>query len=263
MHIGIATNPTKQGAEAIGLRLASWCASKGLKYSVYHDAPEMDLDTAHVDILVAVGGDGSLLRFAAPAATRGIPMLGVNLGRVGFLSEVHENELEDAMQRVLAGDYLLDRRMMLSCTINGRDPFLCLNDIMVSKSSFSGVAEIRISVNDSFVGDVFCDGVIVATPTGSTGYSLSAGGSVLAPGLDALAVTPICPHTLHIRPIVTSKQAMVTLSMQGSGIVSGDGRLISSIGKGDTVLVTGSDMTCDFIRFTTKDLFALIRDKLA
>ena len=153
--------------------------------------------------------------------------------------------------------------MMLRCTINAEAPLYCLNDIVVFKRTFSGVAEINIQINGAEVGTVFCDGVIAATPTGSTAYSLSAGGSILADGIDAISVTTVCPHTLHIRPIVTAADADIRFSVADSGFVSVDGTRIHEVHRGDSIRVTGADRTTDFIRFGKNDLFRLIREKLS
>lgn len=263
MRVGIAANPYKKGAEEIGQKLMEWCRAKDIPYCVFHEPEELTQTREQIDIIVAVGGDGSILRFAEKVARKQIPILGVNLGRVGFLAEVTPDELTASMERILKGEYFLDKRMTLECRVNDRPPFLCLNDVMVSRNSFNGVAEIRIHIDDSYVGNVFCDSVIAATPTGSTGYSLSAGGSVVADGLNAICVTPVCPHTLHIRPIVAAPGADISFSIADTGVVFSDGKKIVDITRDDIVKVTGSGLTCDFIRFTKKDLFTLIRDKLA
>ncbi|MGN0784979.1 MAG: NAD(+)/NADH kinase, partial [Candidatus Aphodomorpha sp.] len=156
-----------------------------------------------------------------------------------------------------------ERRMMLRCTINEEAPLYCLNDIVVFKRTFSGVTEINIQINGAEVGTVFCDGVIAAKPTGSTAYSLSAGGSILADGLDAISVTTVCPHTLHIRPIVTAADADIRFSVADSGIVSVDGMRIHEVHRGDSIRVTGASRTTDFIRFGKSDLFRLIHEKLS
>lgn len=263
MQIGFAANPLKEGAFAVRDRLMQLAGARGLGcVSVEEAGMLLSLDAAP-DALVVVGGDGSLLRYADAASARKIPLLGVNLGRVGFLSEVTQEAFETALTRLLDGDYTIERRMMLRCTINDEPPLHCLNDVLVFKRSFSGTAEIGIAIDGAQVGNVFCDGAIAATPTGSTAYSLSAGGPILADGLDAIAVTTVCPHTLYIRPIVTAADAQIRFSVAGSGVVSIDGARICEVQSGDAICVTGAERRCLFIRFGHNDLYSLIRKKLS
>ena len=263
MRIGFAANPLKEGALQTRDSLLRLTAERGIGHVLITDAAALLQEPRPVDILVVVGGDGSLLRYADAASSLKIPLLGVNLGRIGFLSELSEQAFPDARDRLLEGAYTIERRMMLRCTINEEAPLYCLNDIVVFKRTFSGVTEINIQINGAEVGTVFCDGVIAATPTGSTAYSLSAGGSILADGLDAISVTTVCPHTLHIRPIVTAADADIRFSVADSGIVSVDGMRIHEVHRGDSIRVTGASRTTDFIRFGKSDLFRLIHEKLS
>jgi NAD+ kinase len=263
MQIGFAVNPMKQGAIAIRDELVVLSTQRGIHCTLIADATALLSGGAELDALVVVGGDGSLLRYADAASRLGVPLLGINLGRIGFLSELARSTFPAALDRLLAGEYTIERRMMLRCSINDGEPFHCLNDVLVFKSSFSGVAEIAIEINGISVGTVFCDGVIAATPTGSTAYTLSAGGPILADGLNAIAVTPVCPHTLHFRPVVTAADADVHFSVSGSGVVSADGSRIREVCSGDSIRITGASRTCSFIRFEKSDLFRLIREKLS
>ncbi|MDD6887018.1 MAG: NAD(+)/NADH kinase [bacterium] len=263
MRIGFAANPLKEGALQTRDSLLRLTAERGIGHVLITDAAALLQEPHPVDILVVVGGDGSLLRYADAASSLKIPLLGVNLGRIGFLSELSEQAFPDALDRLLEGAYTIERRMMLRCTINEEAPLYCLNDIVVFKRTFSGVTEVNIQINGAEVGTVFCDGVIAATPTGSTAYSLSAGGSILADGLDAISVTTVCPHTLHIRPIVTAADADIRFSVADSGIVSVDGMRIHEVHRGDSIRVTGASRTTDFIRFGKSDLFRLIHEKLS
>ena len=263
MRIGFAANPLKQGAIAVRDELMQFSGARGVRCLLLEDATSLLAENGALDALVVVGGDGSLLRYADAAAAREIPLLGVNLGRIGFLSELSQAAFPAALERLLAGEYTIERRMMLRCTINDETPLHYLNDILVFKRSFSGIAQIMIEIDGAEVGTVFCDGVIAATPTGSTAYSLSAGGPILADGLNAIAVTPVCPHTLHIRPIVTAASAQIRFSVADSGFVSVDGARIREVRRGDVIRVTGAARTSNFIRFEKNDLYALIREKLS
>lgn len=262
MRIGFAANPKKDGAIDTRDELMRCCAAQGVCCALVEDVAAL-AGCGALDALVVAGGDGSLLRFAAAAAACGVPLLGINLGRIGFLSELSRAMFPAALERLRAGDYLIERRMMLRCSLNGGEPFYCLNDVLVSRESLSGVAQIAIDIDGTPVGTVFCDGVIAATPTGSTAYTLSAGGPILASGLDAIAVTPVCPHTLHFRPIVTAPGAQIRFCTADGGVILADGTRASEVRRGDVLLVTGAERTCSFLRFEKSDLFRLIREKLS
>lgn len=253
---GLFTNSDSVPAHTVRDRVADFLSSRGC---ISFD----EASTEHsADCIIAIGGDGTILRGAAAAAVEGCPILGINLGRIGFLSEVDMDGAEAAIDAVLAGHYDVEHRLMLKCRVNGRGEFHCLNDFLVYKRSFSGVAQMEILVDGMSTGGVFCDGITVSTPTGSTGYSISAGGPVVAPGIDAATITPICSHTLHIRPIVASADSHVELRLFSEGFLAADGMQICRLDCGDLVSITRSEREARFIRFGPSNLFELIREKL-
>ena len=223
--LGFFTNPERSKAtgclrEALDKARAHGYAcsiNPEMKAAACADAPAFD--EKKPDIIIAFGGDGTILRAAMPASEYGAPILGVNLGRIGFLSEIAPDEFDEALKRLDENDYSLDSRMMLSCSVNGSAEKLCLNEALLYKRSFSGVVDISMEIDGIDAGSVLCDGIIVSTSTGATGYSISAGGPVIAPGLDAIIVTPICPHTLTVRPIIASGEARMRFSMNSEGYV--------------------------------------------
>ena len=228
--------------------------------------PEEEIYEA-CQVIVVVGGDGTILRMAEPASRYHRPVLGVNCGTIGFMSEIEPEELE-LLQQLLDGNYTRDDRILLEVTVqdqSGQEVFrrAALNDAVVSRGFINKVLPLTVCVDGQEVFSFGGDGVIIATPTGSTAYSLSAGGSILADGLDAISVTTVCPHTLHIRPIVTAADADIRFSVADSGIVSVDGMRIHEVHRGDSIRVTGASRTTDFIRFGKSDLFRLIHEKLS
>ena len=262
MRLGFAANDGKEGAKAHCDDMMR-AAQKAGAETVYYASSEALLAETHApNCLVVLGGDGTLLRYARAAAVQDVPLLGVHMGRIGFLTETTVASFPEALDAVLRGDYTVEARRMLSCRVNGGEEILCLNDVLVFKSTFSGTADIRFSVDGMDAGRVFCDGMIACTPTGSTAYSLSAGGPVVVPGLDAIVVTPVCSHTLHVRPCVSRADAVWRFSVSGSGMVAADGAKCCDVQTGDEVAVTGADKTTKFIRFTPKNVFGLIEDKL-
>lgn len=260
--IGIVINPTKPGAQALREKLLRAMANRRMEAYAFSDAAEIASCAEKPACLIVVGGDGSILRFADVASAWDIPLLGVNVGRIGFLAELSEGQLDAALDRLMTGDYTTEERMMLACSVNGGAPWHSLNDVVVFKRSFSGVTQLRVAVNGQSLGALFCDGIIAATPTGSTGYSLSAGGPVLVPSMDAIALTPVCSHTLHIRPVVAPKDAVIEIRLEADGLVSGDGMRVCEAAAGDCVRVSVSPRRARFLRLSETDVFRLIKEKL-
>ena len=151
---------------------------------------------------------------------------------------------------------------MLSVGVNGEATRDCFNDLLVYKRSFSGVVQISLEINGQGTGDLFGDGLVVATSTGTTGYSLSAGGPIVADGLEAMVVTPICAHTLHFRPVVCSMDSSVTITMDGKGYLAADGDRFRAVSKGDCIRVTRSERVTKLMKFQNRNLFYLISEKL-
>lgn len=262
MKIGFAGNLEKEGIAEYRVRLMEQASALGEKTVALDSVTALIAEQPAPDLLVVIGGDGTLLRFASVAAQRDIPLLGVNLGRIGFLSEIALNEFSEAIVKIQRGDYRVEERMTLLCSINGAPFASCLNDVLISKQSFSGTIQIDMYCDGQSVGSVFSDGIIASTPTGSTAYNLSAGGPVVTQNLDSIVVTTVCSHTLHIRPIVSAPDAIWTFHVNGEGFVSGDGIKLSRVNPNDCISVTRSDRRVRFIRFREQNVFELIRQKL-
>ena len=262
MKIGFAGNLEKEGIAEYRVRLMEQASALGEKTVALDSVTALIAEQPAPDLLVVIGGDGTLLRFASVAAQRDIPLLGVNLGRIGFLSEIALNEFSEAIVKIQRGDYRVEERMTLLCSINGAPFASCLKDVLISKQSFSGTIQIDMYCDGQSVGSVFSDGIIASTPTGSTAYNLSAGGPVVTQNLDSIVVTTVCSHTLHIRPIVSAPDAIWTFHVNGEGFVSGDGIKLSRVNPNDCISVTRSDRRVRFIRFREQNVFELIRQKL-
>ena len=249
MKIGFAGNLEKDGIAEFRVRLMEQATALGEEAVAFDSAEELRMELPAPQLLVVIGGDGTLLRFASAAAQSEIPLLGVNLGRIGFLSEIALGEFTGAIEKIQRGDYRIEERMTLLCCINDNPFASCLNDILISKQSFSGTIHIDMLCDDQPVGSVFSDGIIASTPTGSTAYNLSAGGPVVTQTLDSIIVTAVCSHTLHIRPIVSAPDAIWTFHVNGEGFVAGDGIKLSRINPDDRITVTRSNQRVRFIRF--------------
>jgi NAD+ kinase len=237
----------------------------------YAVAGRIDLvDT--VDMVVVLGGDGTLLSMAdrIAAAGKSLPILGVNFGSLGFLTEVTLPELYSSLETVLAGKARVEERMMLASTVlrtkEAFSPYVALNDVVVTKSARSRMIELSVSVGDEFVTRVKADGLIVATPTGSTAYNLAAGGPIVQPTVDALILTPIAPHTLTNRPIIIPASATVRvephMDARDEVVVTFDGQAAFELQNGDEISIRRADRTLRLIRPSTRSYFEVLRQKL-
>jgi NAD+ kinase len=225
-----------------------------------------------VDLVVVLGGDGTLLSVADAIGTAGsgIPMLGVNFGSLGFLTEVTLPELYPSLESAVGGHAHVEERMMLtSSTLRGGAPYashISLNDVVITKGARSRMIDLSVCVGDEFVTRVKADGLIVATPTGSTAYNLAAGGPIVQPNMDALILTPIAPHTLTNRPIVIPAAAPVRVQPliedREEVFVTFDGQAGFQLQAGDDIRICRSEQTLKLIRPSTRSYFEVLREKL-
>lgn len=248
---------------------AVWVATEAARVlgvpSLAHSEEEL---VERADLLVVLGGDGTILRAARLAAARGLPILGVNMGGFGFLAEVSVDDVADAFPDVLDGRYELDDRMMLQAQADGvqSQTLLALNDVVVTKSGGARVLRLGVSVNGEHLASYPADGVIVATPTGSTAYSLSAGGPIVHPRVEALVITPICPHTFNARSVMVSQHDEVTIEVEApsaEATLTVDGRVGVSLAQARRVVVRRAAPTTRFIRLRNWSFYAILRNKLA
>ncbi|MGH2427107.1 MAG: NAD(+)/NADH kinase [bacterium] len=225
--------------------------------------------TDRAELLVVLGGDGTILRAARLAAGRGIPIVGVNMGGFGFLAELSVDELPGAMPALLTGRYDVDERMMLQAQVEqGRrsQTLLALNDVVVTKSGVARVLRLRISVNGEHLASYPADGVIVATPTGSTAYSLSAGGPIVHPRVEAIVITPICPHTFNARSVIVDQRDAVTVEVEApasEAMLTVDGREGLPLEQTPSVLIQRAAPTARFVRLRDSSFYSILSTKLA
>src|SRR5436190_535604 len=225
-----------------------------------------------VDMVVVLGGDGTLLSMAdcIAAAGKSIPILGVNFGSLGFLTEVTLPELYPSLETVLAGKAQVEERMMLASTVRRPTetltPYVALNDVVVTKTARSRMIDLSVSVGDEFVTRVKADGLIVATPTGSTAYNLAAGGPIVHPTVDALILTPIAPHTLTNRPVVIPASATVRvqphMDSRDEVFITFDGQAGFQLQDGDDISIRRSERSLQLIHPSTRSYYDVLRQKL-
>ena len=282
--VGLLARPDLAGAAPVLRELALWLRSRGVALvleertaALAGDATLPDVAVAsgeevaaRADALVVLGGDGTLLAAAQLLGRRSVPVVGVNFGSLGFLTEITLAELYPALEGVLSGVYRYEERRMLraevlrdGATLAGGD---ALNDVVVTKASVvSRIIELDVRVDDVFVSLFRADGLIVCSPTGSTAYNLAAGGPILHPALSALVLTPICPHMLTNRPLVVADDSRVVVRLHTPDVeahVTLDGQRAVPLASGDQVAVTRSPRTLRLVKSPGRDYFEVLRTKL-
>lgn len=242
-------------------------AENGCHYTKAEEIPE---DT---ECVIVLGGDGTLLQAAHDLDGRDIPVLGINLGTLGFLAETEVAELTEALRLLVEDKYLIEKHMMLSVRYRDEEKKIfipdALNDVVITRSGFSRVIHIEVCVNGELVNDYRGDGVIISTPTGSTGYNLSAGGPILAPASQMMVITPICPHALNVRSIVVSAEDTVSVRVMTSkktqdeeAIATIDGSYAINLKAEDCLEIRRAKRTTQLIRFHSGSFFKILRAKM-
>ena len=245
---------------------------------IFCDLSENDIDCVIVDsenkikglnILIVLGGDGTILTIASECAAHGVKIIGINYGHVGFLAEFEPNQLVEALNLICSGNYSTERRSMLHVTHSSGKEYFALNDAVIQRStsgdSFSNTINLHAEINGSTVDNFSSDGLILSTPTGSTAYSLAAGGSILTPDLNAFIMTPICPHSLHSRPIVFCDNCTVTINrIDSRGVLNLiiDGRAVETIRQNDVITVKKANRYVEFISLPNGNFFNKLLYKL-
>jgi NAD+ kinase len=223
-----------------------------------------------LDALVSLGGDGTLLRAARFLAGTNVPIMGVNLGKLGFLTSCRAKDFARLLPRFAKGQFQNDARMMLEATSLGDgaaagEPLVALNDVVIHKGGFARVLRIRVSVNDEELGALAADGIVISTPTGSTAYSLSAGGPIVFPTVESILLTPISPHTLAVRPILLPASAVIVVQPEDAPeevLVTVDGQVGTSLRAGHALSIRSSPNRVTIARFPGSSFFGRLRHKL-
>ncbi|HEX9640887.1 MAG TPA: NAD(+)/NADH kinase [Candidatus Krumholzibacteria bacterium] len=277
-HLGILANLEKQQVAGAVAEISEFAAGHDLELSFAENEaeqlgqssraiPQAELP-ARVDALITLGGDGTFLRGAHVAADSHTPLLGINLGSLGFLAEVRREEIGAALECLVRGDYRLERRARVRVTVErgGETAFeaAALNDGVVSTGDIPRAMEMDVRIDDQSLGHYLADGIIVATPTGSTAYSLSAGGPMVDPAVEAFILTPICPHTLAVRPLLVQDHRKIELRVGecASAILTCDGQTSFFLETGDVVRFSRAVEPTYFLRLPDRSLYRIIQEKL-
>jgi NAD+ kinase len=274
-RLGVVGNRSYEGLRQVLDTLRRRAPELGIDLAfeneLQHLVPGAELlgDPIGIDALITLGGDGTMLRGARFVGERPIPILGVNLGRLGFLTACggDAGELDTALERFVAGDYVVQRRMALAghTSRNENEKWRALNDIVLHKGGFARVVHLEVWVNGELIGAYAADGLIIATPTGSTAYSLSAGGPVVVPTVESIVITPISPHTLAVRPVVLPPSTDIEVRANDGPeelLVTVDGQVGATFTANDTLLVRRAERPVLVVHFRDSTFFSRMRRKL-
>jgi NAD+ kinase len=277
-HVGVVVKPNHAEAWQTAGELAAWLKKRDIKLI---GKPREEAEVCQIeevgdeefqekaDLIVVLGGDGTMISTARLLGEREIPVLGINYGSLGYLTDFRIEEMFPALENILAGHYAIDRRVMLDIEHRRGAQTLAagrvLNDIVINKSVLARIIEIEVKLNEQYVNSFRADGLIVATPTGSTAYSLSAGGPIVYPTMNAVVLTPICPFTLTNRPIVVPDTAEISLRLmnENEGVVlTLDGQVGYRMETGDCAVIRKSAASFNLVQPPNRNYFDVLRNKL-
>ena len=276
--IGIVANIAKEKSPEYTAALREWLLKRGLevfleegiaaKIGCLAGVERRRLWTL-VDLIVVFGGDGTILRTARLVRERDVPIVGINLGVFGYLTEVNLDEMYSALTVILAGNFQVEKRMMLDVEIQGgEEPFregTVLNDVVINRGTLSRIVELETAVDGRYLTTYKADGLIVATPTGSTAYSLAANGPIVFPEMDSIIINPICPHTLTNRPVILPGEAVIRVSLSSleqGATVTLDGQLSYTVKYGDSITIRKSRYITTLVSSPHRDYLEILRTKL-
>jgi NAD+ kinase len=276
--VGIVANIAKEKSPEHTAALRAWLLKRGLdvyleegiaaKIGCPPGVERTKLWTL-VDLIVVFGGDGTLLRTARLVRERDVPIVGVNLGVFGYLTEVNLDEMYSALEVILTGNFQVEKRMMLDVEIQGGDePFregTVLNDVVINRGNLSRIAELETEVDGRYLTTFKADGLIISTPTGSTAYSMAAGGPIVFPELNSILINPICPHTLTNRPLILPESAVIRVSLttlEKGATVTLDGQLSFTVKYGDSITIRKSRYITTLVSSPNRGYLEILRTKL-
>ncbi|MGH9842277.1 MAG: NAD(+)/NADH kinase [Blastocatellia bacterium] len=277
--IGVVVGPEKPAALAVVRDLLAWCEARQITLRAFGEAakfagcaPLADESgelAADIDLIVVLGGDGTMLGASRLVGTRQVPVLGVNFGWLGYLTEFTLEELYPALDDLRDGKFSVEQRMQLDVALRRGSATVvshrALNEAVINKAAPARMIEYECLINGMFVNQFRADGMIVATPTGSTAYSLSAGGPVVHPSMSAILLTPICPHTLSNRPVVVPGESVIEIVFKRASdglMLTVDGQSVEPLEPDDRIMLRRSQTTFDIVRPTNRNYFEVLRTKL-
>ena len=280
MKLGIIPNLTKDKDLNVTKSILHWFTNKDIEILLESDiAKSLDYKNngfsrdelySNCDVVIVLGGDGTILNIARQSSQYGVPLFGINLGHLGFLAEAEISDMYLSLEKILNRDYFIEKRMMLEACFEDSEDELkelpALNDISITKGMLSRMISFSVFINDSFFELYSADGIIISSPTGSTAYSLSAGGPIVSPDLNVLVITPICPHTLHNRSIVVSEKDEVRIEIcedNNEIMLSVDGQDSYRLNPGGIVKIRSSSCVTNLVKLKQRSFFDVLRRKIS
>ncbi|KUO70221.1 MAG: NAD(+) kinase [Clostridia bacterium BRH_c25] len=280
MKLGVIPNLYKDKDLNITRSILYWFANKDIELLLESDIAmklnygnngfSRDELYSHSDVIIVLGGDGTILNIARQSSQFDVPLFGINLGHLGFLAEAEISDMYLSLEKIINGDYITEKRMMLEASVDGSEEglkeLLALNDISITKGMLSRMITFSVFINDSFFELYSADGIVISSPTGSTAYSLSAGGPIVSPELNVLVITPICPHTLHNRSIVVSEKDEVRIEIceeNSEVMLSVDGQDSYRLLPGKVVKVRSSNCVTNLVKLKQRSFFDVLRRKIS
>ncbi len=278
--VGIIPNWQKKNTFSVVEKIEKFFSDAGIFVNIMEQEDEenplivslpVELESwrEQVDMIIVVGGDGTILRVARELSSWKLPILGINVGHKGFLAEIEVDDLPDYLEHIISEDYAISERIMLEAKLIREEKqvaeFTALNDVVVTKGPFSRIIRINAFISDDFLESYTGDGLIIATPTGSTGYSLSAGGPIVNPHLDVMVITPVCPHSLYNRSVIVDGSEMVTLivyTWQSEIALTLDGQVGFELLEGDKVKINKCEEKALLVTFKDRSFYNLLGRKL-
>ena len=269
MKIGIIVNKRKEGAIKLAGELSGWLKKRDHHVTDTMSAP-MESVLTGADFVICLGGDGTILSVAAHMKQQSIPVMGINLGRLGFLTEVKQEEVFEELNAHFIGQSMIEERLMLSSSAKSESSkherrLVALNDIVISREGLSRILRLEVRVSGEKLTSFAGDGVIIATPTGSTAYSLSAGGSIVHPKLEGIIITPICPHASSLRSMVVSANEKISVRLSevdasAKALLTADGQENFEIDDSYTIEITRSNTPLRMIKSSKRSYFSTLRE---
>lgn len=279
--IGVIANIKRPNVVEMLERVSSWCEKNQVEFTFNQEAadffnsqPSKKIKTKsapkeelwkHSELILAMGGDGTMLVTARAVAEHKTPILGINLGGLGFMTQIKTEDLESSLDRIKGKDYTIEERMVLQASFAHNNHWYALNEVVIEKGGISRLINLHISNKKEFVGSFSADGLIIATPTGSTAHSMSAGGPIVNPKMQAIILSPICPQSLAVRPIIFPADEIIKIkveTLQKEAILTVDGQITHPIKSGDEIIIQKADHTVNLITFSERSFFEILRQKL-
>jgi len=277
--IGLVLNTEKDNSLEVSKKLIKLIKEKDLDYllekegakelELNHKRASFDTLRKEADLIIVFGGDGTFLHTSLNFIGTGIPLMGINLGRIGFLTEIETNELDEALDHISANNFRIENRNTLEVCIKREGKNIqkkyAVNDVVINRAADGEMLKVDMHINKEFVNSYRGDGIIVSTPTGSTAYSFSAGGPIINPQVKALLITPLCPHAVHVKPMVISDEEIIEIDVEGQKdkvFLTTDGRDSVKLKLDDIVRLKSSKQEISLIKFPDRTFYTILRNKM-